>query len=96
MNKRIAEAFAHGKAFIPFITCGDPSLEITEQLVYACGEAANGVYLSENFPGFGASLAQVIESGFVTGQSAAEYAQQEHVAEVFVVEEEQQTRGWRS
>lgn len=39
MNKRIAEAFAHGKAFIPFITCGDPSLEITEQLVYACGEA---------------------------------------------------------
>ena len=39
MNKRIAEAFAHGKAFIPFITCGDPSLEITEELVYACEEA---------------------------------------------------------
>ena len=39
MNKRIAGAFAHGKAFIPFITCGDPSLEITEQLVYACEEA---------------------------------------------------------
>ena len=39
MNRRIADAFAHGKAFIPFITCGDPSLEITEQLVYACGEA---------------------------------------------------------
>lgn len=39
MNKRIAEAFAGGKAFIPFLTCGDPSLEITEQLVYACEEA---------------------------------------------------------
>ena len=39
MNKRIAEAFAHGKAFIPFLTCGDPSLETTEQLVYACEEA---------------------------------------------------------
>lgn len=39
MNKRIADAFAGGKAFIPFITCGDPSLEITEQLVYACEEA---------------------------------------------------------
>lgn len=39
MNKRIAEAFAHGKAFIPFITCGDPSLEVTEQLVYAMEEA---------------------------------------------------------
>ena len=39
MNKRIAEAFAHGKAFIPFITCGDPSLKITEELVYACEEA---------------------------------------------------------
>lgn len=39
MNKKIAGAFAGGKAFIPFITCGDPSLEITEQLVYACEEA---------------------------------------------------------
>ncbi len=33
MNKRITEAFANGKAFIPFLTCGDPSLEVTEQLV---------------------------------------------------------------
>lgn len=39
MNKKIAEAFQAGKAFIPFITCGDPSLEITEQLVYAVEEA---------------------------------------------------------
>lgn len=35
----IANAFQNGKAFIPFITCGDPSLEITEQLVYALEEA---------------------------------------------------------
>ena len=39
MSNRISEAFAKGKAFIPFITCGDPSLEITEQLVYAMEEA---------------------------------------------------------
>lgn len=39
MNKRITEAFQTGKAFIPFITCGDPSLEVTEQLVYAMEEA---------------------------------------------------------
>ena len=39
MNNHITEAFAKGKAFIPFITCGDPSLEITEQLVYAMEEA---------------------------------------------------------
>ncbi|MCD7882999.1 MAG: tryptophan synthase subunit alpha [Lachnospiraceae bacterium] len=38
MNK-IQSAFAHGKAFIPFITCGDPSLEVTEQLVYAMEKA---------------------------------------------------------
>ena len=25
----IAKAFANGKAFIPFITCGDPDLETT-------------------------------------------------------------------
>ena len=39
MNKRITESFAKGKAFIPFVTCGDPSLEVTEQLVYAMEEA---------------------------------------------------------
>lgn len=39
MNKRISEAFANGKAFISFITCGDPSLEVTEKIVYACEEA---------------------------------------------------------
>ena len=39
MNKRITEAFANGKAFIPFLTCGDPSLEVTEQLIYAMEEA---------------------------------------------------------
>ena len=39
MSNKITEAFAKGKAFIPFITCGDPSLEITEQLVYALEEA---------------------------------------------------------
>ena len=39
MNKRIAHVFDHGKAFIPFITCGDPSLELTEELVYAMEQA---------------------------------------------------------
>lgn len=33
MNK-IQQAFAKGKCFIPFVTCGDPNLETTEQLVY--------------------------------------------------------------
>ena len=32
MNKRITEAFEKGKAFIPFVTCGDPSLDVTEKL----------------------------------------------------------------
>lgn len=35
----VQKAFSKGKAFIPFITCGDPSLEITEQLVYAAKDA---------------------------------------------------------
>lgn len=38
MNK-IQKAFADRKAFIPFITAGDPSLEITEQLVFRMTEA---------------------------------------------------------
>ena len=39
MNKRITEAFAKGKAFIPFVTCGDPSLDVTEKIVYAMEDA---------------------------------------------------------
>ena len=39
MSRKISDAFASGKAFIPFITCGDPSLELTEQIVYAMEEA---------------------------------------------------------
>ena len=35
----IKAAFANGKAFIPFVTCGDPSLETTERLVCAIAEA---------------------------------------------------------
>lgn len=35
----IAKAFDHGKAFIPFITCGDPDLETTKQIVLAMVEA---------------------------------------------------------
>ena len=31
--RNIAKAFAHGKAFIPFITCGDPDLETTAEIV---------------------------------------------------------------
>ena len=39
MNKNILKAFEKGKAFITFITCGDPSLEVTERIVYAMEEA---------------------------------------------------------
>jgi tryptophan synthase alpha chain len=42
---KIADAFQNGKAFIPFITCGDPDLETTEKLVQAA--AANGADLIE-------------------------------------------------
>lgn len=35
MTDRIAEAFRNGKAFIPFITCGDPDLETTAKVVRA-------------------------------------------------------------
>jgi tryptophan synthase alpha chain len=36
---RIKDAFTNNKAFIPFITAGDPSLEITEQLIIKMEEA---------------------------------------------------------
>ena len=37
--RNIAKAFAHGKEFIPFITCGDPDLETTAEIVRAMARA---------------------------------------------------------
>lgn len=42
---KIAEAFRNGKAFIPFITCGDPDLETTAAVVRAA--VNNGADLVE-------------------------------------------------
>ena len=42
---KIRKAFEHGKAFIAFITCGDPDLATTEEAVRAA--AANGADLIE-------------------------------------------------
>ena len=42
---KISQAFANGKAFIPFITCGDPDLETTAAVVRAAVE--NGADLIE-------------------------------------------------
>lgn len=42
---RIKSAFANGKAFIPFITCGDPDLETTAATIRAM--VANGADLIE-------------------------------------------------
>lgn len=36
---KIAEAFKNGKAFIPFLTAGDPSLDKTEEFIVAMAEA---------------------------------------------------------
>lgn len=36
---KISDAFRRGKAFIPFITCGDPSPAVSEELVCAMAEA---------------------------------------------------------
>ena len=42
---KIQQAFKNGKAFIPFITCGDPNLETTAELVKAAED--NGADLVE-------------------------------------------------
>lgn len=42
---KIEKAFTDGKAFIPFITCGDPNLETTKKIVRSM--AANGADLIE-------------------------------------------------
>lgn len=38
---KIRKAFENGKAFIPFVTGGDPTLDVTEQLLYAMQDAGS-------------------------------------------------------
>lgn len=48
-HERIARAFAQGKAFIPFVTGGDPSLEVTKELLIAM-EAAGADLVEIGLP----------------------------------------------
>ena len=41
----IKSAFENGKAFIPFVTCGDPDLDTTEKIIRAA--VANGADIIE-------------------------------------------------
>ena len=45
----LARAFDHGKAFIAFLTCGDPDLETTAAAVRAAAQTAP-TSLSSAFP----------------------------------------------
>ncbi|WP_283610699.1 tryptophan synthase subunit alpha [Faecalispora anaeroviscerum] len=40
---RLNEAFSNGKAFVAFLTCGDPDLETTERLIQSIAEAGADV-----------------------------------------------------
>ncbi|MDR0287275.1 MAG: tryptophan synthase subunit alpha, partial [Clostridiales bacterium] len=47
---RISKAFSKGKAFIPFITGGDPDVETTKKLLYALYKAgANAIEIGIPF-----------------------------------------------
>ncbi len=39
MNDRIQHAFSGGTAFIPFVTCADPDISLTEELVLAMADS---------------------------------------------------------
>lgn len=42
-NPRIKAAFENGKAFIPFVTCGDPNLETTKKIIAELANAGAAV-----------------------------------------------------
>lgn len=63
MNK-LHKAFEKGKAFIPFITAGDPTLEVTENLIYAMEQA--GVDLIE----IGIPFSDPVAEGVVIQQAS--------------------------
>ena len=47
---RIQQVFENKKAFIPFITAGDPDLKVTEELVAAMAEAGADLSWAYHFP----------------------------------------------
>lgn len=71
---RLQQAFAHGKAFVPFVTAGDPDLETTEALVLAmAAEGADLIELGIPFsdpvaegPVIQAADARALAAGFTT------------------------------
>ncbi|MCL2045149.1 MAG: tryptophan synthase subunit alpha [Oscillospiraceae bacterium] len=73
MNK-IQQAFIKGKAFIPYITGGDPDMETTEKLIYALAEAGAdiieiGIPFSDPIaegPVIEAASARALEAGCTT------------------------------
>ena len=67
---RIGNVFSKGKAFIPFITAGDPSMEVTEKLVHVL--AAAGADLIELGIPFSDPVAEgpVIQSADIRALSA--------------------------
>ena len=48
----IKKAFEKGKAFIAFITCGDPDLETTARAVRAAAENGADLILPQKVPSF--------------------------------------------
>ncbi len=42
-NPRLTAAFQDGKAFIPFVTCGDPNLETTKKIIAELADAGAAV-----------------------------------------------------
>lgn len=60
---RVEEAFTNKKAFIPFVTAGDPDLETTEKILYAMQE--NGADLIE----IGIPFSDPVAEGIVIQQA---------------------------
>lgn len=67
MNNLINKVFENEKAFIPFITAGDPDLATTEQLIYAMAD--NGADMIE----VGIPFSDPVTEG-IEGQKASERA----------------------
>ena len=76
---KIRSAFENGKAFIPFITCGDPNLETTAKIVREA--VANGADLIELGIPFSDPTAEgpVIQSANIKALEAA-YLQPRYIS----------------
>ena len=80
----IAKAFDHGKAFVAFITCGDPDLDTTGKVIREMAAAGADLFICEGMYGEPDKQEKAKEHKHMTFQEAALLAKKAQPKEMWL------------